>query len=175
MTKKASDLNWATDVVSNLSRNEFPSGVLEHMDARVILALSDLRRTTGRPIFPSPVAGAHVRHTMSGSRHATQGGKRLSDATDFFLTWEDAHAYMEAAREHHVINGIGIYTDMIFRAGGQGTWAMMHIDCRPIEARLEWVGWRETPNHSMIYVYKQRTPAEYNRILNTRGKLSTRV
>lgn len=171
----ALSLNWSKDVTSRITQSEFPAGVLEHMNANVIIALSDIRTEVGRPLFPSPVAGAHVRHTNTGSRHSTRNGQRLSDATDFFVAWEDAWAYLEAIERHPNINGVGIYTDMLFRAGPEGTWAMFHIDTRPADQKLDWVGWRETRNHSMKYVYKQQRLAEYNHILNTRGKLTVRV
>jgi hypothetical protein len=171
----ALSLDWAKDITPRIAQSEFPAGVLEHMDANVLLALSDLRTTVGKPLMPSPVFGAHVRHSSSGSRHATRDGRRLSDATDFFIAWEDAHAYMEAAEAHPNINGIGIYTDMLFRNGPEGTWAMMHIDCRPANLKADWVAWRESRFHKLVYVSKQRNLAEYNRILNTRGKLSVSI
>ena len=171
----ALSLDWATDVTPRIRQSEFPAGVLEHMDARIIQALSHLRTVVGKPLYPSPVFGAHIRHSISNSRHSTRNGNRLADATDFFVAWEDAWAYLEAAEAHPDINGIGIYTDMLFGPGAEGTWAMIHIDCRPADSKLDWVGWREDRFHKLKYVYKQNSVAEYNRILNTRGKLSVQV
>ena len=171
----ALSLDWDKEITPRIRQHEFPAGVLEHMDANVILALSDIRTEVGRPLLPSPVFGAHVRHSVTGSRHSTRDGQRLSDATDFFVAWEDAWAYLETAERHPNINGIGIYTDMLFRDGPEGTWAMIHIDCRPENLKADWVGWRESRFHKMTYVSKQNNLAKYNRILNTRGKLSVQV
>lgn len=174
-TMSAISLDWKSKVTPRISQHEFPSGVLEHLDAGVVLALSHLRTTVGKPLYPSPIYGAHVRHRVSNSRHSTRDGRRLADATDFFVAWEDAWAYLEAAELHPEVNGVGIYTDMLFRSGPEGTWAMIHIDTRPAERKLDWVGWRENKFHKLKYVYKQHDVAEYNRILNTRGKLSAAV
>ena len=168
---KASALDWGRDVTHRISPNEFPAGVLDHMDAQVILVLSDLREDVGLPLMPSPIYGAHVRQT-GGSRHSIDGGSRLSDATDFFCSWGAAWKYLDAARRHPQIGGIGIYTDMLFNPRGltpnEGDWAMIHIDLRP--AHLEWVGWREDRNSKLKYVSLQNDPLDYHRILAERGK-----
>lgn len=168
---KASALDWGRDVTHRISPNEFPAGVLDHMDAQVILVLSDLREDVGLPLMPSPIYGAHVRQT-GGSRHSIDGGSRLSDATDFFCSWGAAWKYLDAARRHPQIGGIGIYTDMLFNPRGltpnEGDWAMIHIDLRP--AHLEWVGWREDRSKPTQYIYLARSPLDYYKTLAERGR-----
>lgn len=141
----------------HISADEFPPGVIEQMDPRILAALSDLRNEVGLPLYPSPVYGAHIRERGT-SRHSVEGG-RLSDATDFFCRWDAAWKYLDAARRHPDIGGIGIYTHTIYRAALPGDWAMMHIDLRP--DTLEWVC-HQRPG---IYVYLQSEPLKYHRIL----------
>ena len=185
----ATDLDWGLQVNSNLSQREWPTDgegqrVLELTAANLILAVSDLRTEVGRPIMPSPVAGAHVRQRTrrpgrhNGDRHSVDEIFPLSDAGDFFCRWEDAWLFLSAAEKHKDIHGIGIYTDMIFRGTAEGTYAMLHFDCRTLPEEvgfkeLEWVGWRESVNNRMKYVYKQYDPVEYHRILGERGKKKT--
>ena len=170
LKKPASKLDWPKQVTRFLSTSEFPAGALDQMDARIILALSDLRKKVGEPLYPSPVLGAHVRHSGS-SRHSINGGTRLSDATDFFCSWSAAWRYLDAARRHPEIGGIGIYTDMVFNPRGAtpglGDWAMIHIDGRAGVA--EWIGWRKGQSAPIRYASLQRDPLEYHRLLAERG------
>lgn len=163
---KASDLDWGE--VPNFSLHEWPSGVLDQMDARVIRALANARLALppSHKLNPSPVAAAHVRAT-GASRHSTQGGHRLSDATDFFCDWAHASRTLQSLRRTPEIGGIGIYTDMIF-SGKEGDRCMFHIDCRP--ERLEWVGWRQSRRDPINYVYLAGDPIEYHLVLAERGR-----
>lgn len=160
----ASEMNWK-EISPHLGRHEYPGDVLEHMNPRIIRIQSRLRDTVGRPLYPSPVAGAHVRHrarspgAFDGDRHATDNGNRLSDATDFFCAWEDAEAYMVAAAKDDEIGGIGIYDAMKFR-GPAGTYCMMHIDGRP--GRVLWVGHGRDP---VEYVMQHNDRERYTRLL----------
>lgn len=149
------------------TEDEWPAGVLENMNATVILALSKARQAVpaSHRMDPSPVPGSHVRKSGT-SRHSTFGG-RLSDATDFFTDWAhawDVHAALQRIPE---IGGIGFYTDMMYR-GTEGDRAMFHIDTRP--ERLNWVGWRTDRHSPTVYVYQHRDPLRYHHILATRGK-----
>lgn len=165
----ANELDWGAAITPNIGKAEFPAGVLASMSAGVVLALSDLRKTVGKSLFPSPVYAAHVRHTSGNSRHETKGGTRLSDATDFFCSWDAAPAYLEAAKAHPGIGAVGIYTDMVFRGSYEGDYAMLHIDMRERDETLVWVGWRESRRHPTQYVYQYRQPDQYANILRARG------
>lgn len=162
----ASELDWST--IGNFVPGEWPDGVLGYMDSAVITALQQVRSVLpdSHVIIPSPIARAHVRHEVSGSRHSTREGTRLSDATDFFMEWRHVwRAWMHAQR-NPLIGGIGIYTDMLW-AGQQGKLAMMHIDLR--EERLVWVAWRESPRHDMQYCYLINEPIRFHRLITERA------
>lgn len=134
---KASEINWGA--IKRFSAAEWPPGTLEHMDASVITALAAVRDSLPRDhaMTPSPVPAAHVRH-IGSSRHSTQGGTRLSDATDVFMPggWKQALAAWQAAQRVPEIGGIGFYLDKWLGSPGNIT-PMLHIDCRP--DRLLWV------------------------------------
>lgn len=134
---KAIDLDW--NAIARFSKSEWPSGALEQMDARVILALSVMRDSlpNDHAIKPSPIIGAHVRQHGT-SRHSTQGGTRLSDATDFYIPggWKQALAAWQEAQRVEDIGGIGIYLNRWLGSPDAIT-PMMHIDTRP--NRLLWV------------------------------------
>ena len=162
---RASELNWQE--IPNFSPGEWPAGVLEQMDARVIQVLAAVRQRLPRThrMDPSPVPGAHVRATGT-SRHSTQGG-RLSDATDFFMDWQHAWDALIALQAEPRIGGLGIYTDMMW-SGREGDRCMFHIDTRP--ERVEWVAWRVSRDTPTVYVNKARDPLEYHRIIASRGQ-----
>jgi hypothetical protein len=160
----ASAIDWS--LIHRLSPDEWPDGVLERMDGRVIQALGLIRSQIpdSHEIIPSPVPGAHVRDTGT-SRHST-AGNRLSDATDVFMAWPHVWAALQIARRTAWIGGIGLYTDMMLR-GREGDYAMLHIDLRP--QRLEWVAWRKSRNHPTQYVYLHADPLKYHRIIGNRA------
>lgn len=160
---RASELDFNT--IKNFLAHEWPEGVLEHMEADVIRVLQSIRFAAGYPVIPSPVPGAHVRHSYSGSRHSTKNGTRLSDATDFYCEWPHAQRVWHTILGHPGVGGAGIYTDMMLR-GTEGDACMFHIDLRP--TRVVWVAWRQDRNSPMNYVYDK---AEQQRILQERGKL----
>ena len=133
---KASELDW--DELPNFSPDEWPAGVLSQMHEDIIHYVQDVRMHTG-PLYPSPVAGAHVRSSGT-SRHSTEGGERLSDATDLFLEWRHVSDIVAEALAHPGINGIGLYDAMIFWGGEPGDWAMIHLDARPPSEAAYWMG-----------------------------------
>ena len=153
---KATELDWSLKVRERLSRDEWPGDVLDHMTETVILALSDLRKTSGVAMIPSPVEGAHVRHRDCPSRHCTRNGSRLSDATDFFVQWQHAPRVLMCAMHQGSIGGLGIYDRMMLR-GVPGDFCMFHIDTRTSPAR--WVGHGREP---VEYVYAHQDPARYH-------------
>ena len=141
---RASSLNWQE--MPNFSNTEWPDNVLYYMDERIIYALSDIRQKTGCPIYPSPVARAHVRHDNSGSRHSTLNKTRLSDATDFFCSLENSMEILKAIQNHPDIRGYGIYDSMRF-GGKAGEMAMFHIDTRPRGIVCWWGKGRDPVNY----------------------------
>lgn len=180
--KNALSLNWLDEVHPNLSQGEWPQGVLEYVAADLILAVSDLRDEVGLPIIPSPLQGGHIRFqprrpgNFNGDCHSVDQANPLSTAGDFFCTWEAAWKYLTAAEQHPKIKGIGVYTDMVFRTGVEGDYAMLHFDLRDTPHPypfLQWVGWREHRQAPMQYVYKQFDPVGYHRILSVRAKNKT--
>jgi hypothetical protein len=136
-------VNW----IPELQAHEWPEGVLDHMDPSVLNASIELRKAAGVPMTPCPLFGAHVR-TEGNSRHSTQGGTRLSDATDFFIPSHTTSIIriLQVAQRMPEIGGIGLYFDT--RPS-----VMMHIDCRP--ERLEWV------RIAGEYIYLHRDAAMY--------------
>jgi hypothetical protein len=130
---KASELDWGK--LPDFAPGEWPDGVLDQMQARVVQALQDIRTA---PLVPSPVAGAHVREHGT-SEHSTDGGRRLANATDFFVAWRDLPHVAAEALAHPDVNGIGVYNAMRYN-GEPGERAMMHIDCRPAYRRAYWLG-----------------------------------
>jgi len=161
----AADLDWDTEVTPYLRPDEWPEGVLGQMDARVVLALSDLREKTDVPMIPSPVSGAHVRDGTSGSRHSVHGGDRLSDATDFFVPWVGAEDVWDAANRHPGIGGIGLYDQMMLR-GTPGELCMVHIDCRE-EEDIAWIGHgRTSAGRPQEYVYCRNEPDRFQQLFD---------
>jgi hypothetical protein len=138
------------------------------MDARVIMALIDAREAlpASHAFTPSPVPEGHVRLTGNPASRHYAGNGRLSDATDFFVAWPHAWDVLTELQGQHY-GGIGIYTDMMLR-GVPGDYCMFHIDLRP--NRLLWVGWRDGRDQPTQYVYHNRDPLTYHRLLAERGK-----
>lgn len=137
MSRAASTINF--DSIKHFSANEWPAGTLPAMEAKIILALSEVRAKlpADHRMQPSPLFAAHVR-THGTSRHSTQGGKRLSDATDIFVPggWGHARAAWLEAQRHEDIGGIGFYLDRWLGEPGNIV-PMLHFDCRP--GRMLWV------------------------------------
>jgi len=164
---RASEIDFNT--IRYFSRNEWPEGTLESMDASIIYTISEIRASLPRShaFTPSPVARAHVRDSGT-SRHSTNNGTRLSDATDFFVKWEHAWDTWNAILAHPKVGGAGIYTDMMLK-GKEGDYCMFHIDNRP--ERLVWVSWRRNRHDKNKYVYLTKDPLGYHKIIAERGKL----
>ena len=159
----AAQLAW--NGISHFDPSEWPGDVLERMDPQVIQTLSTIRNhlPDDHAMIPSPVPAAHVR-TTGESRHSTQGGSRLSDATDVFMAWKHVWRAWMWAQRCASVGGLGIYTDM--RYGGEvGAMAMLHIDCRP--GRIVWVGHGRDP---VEYTYLVSEPIRFHRIISERGK-----
>lgn len=154
---KASELDWSN--IKRFKPGEWPAGVLEHMDARIITVLSEIRDTlpAGHGMQPSGLAEAHVRHDGT-SRHSTQGGARLSDATDFFMQWSTVWDAWRAVQAHPAVGGLGVYLDSITGR------PFMHIDLRP--DRMLWV------RHKGVYTYHHRDPIKFFRVLADHGRAS---
>ncbi len=143
-------------------RNEFPGDVLDHMEALIILLLNKLRNglPAGYSIYPSPVERAHVRQEESSSRHSTMCGKRLSDATDFFMCWEHIFLAWQEAQRIVEIGGIGLYLDTRYQSK---TMPMMHIDAR--DERLLWVSIQKEKER--IYVYHHIDPIKFHAVIGS--------
>jgi len=165
-SQTAADLNW--DQIPHFSPGEWPPGVLDRMHPSVILALSDIRNALPDRAFisPSPVPGAHVRDRGT-RRHGTDHGRRLSNATDFFIDWSWAWHCWQAIQAHPAIGGAGIYPDMLW-GGEQGRRCMFHIDTE--DERLVWLGYRLTPSDKTRYVYMAHEPIKFHRLLAERGQ-----
>lgn len=126
-------------------KTEFPSGVLEHMDARLLTeCLFPLRDKSGVPMSPSSLYEAHVRHDMGRSLHCTHHKARLSQATDFHVATHDKMMrVVNYAETMESIGGIGIYFDT--------NRPMIHIDMRP--ERLMWL--RYKVGLERFYLYRE--------------------
>lgn len=155
---KASDLKWAA--IDNFSPEEWPVGVLEHMDSSIILALEGVREESGIIMRPSPRPDAHVRE-YGNSRHSTKGGTRLSDATDVFVPggWNDALKVWQAAQRCPELGGIGIYVNKQWG----GRMPMLHLDCRP--ERLLWVCRTHPVTGRDDYIYLPNDPALFFEVM----------
>lgn len=152
----ASELNWST--IKFFNRNEWPSGVLGHLNAEVVVVLDKIRSKLprGHSMQPSGLAEAHVRHTHGNSRHETKGGQRLSDATDFFMQWNTVWDAWKEAQRHPQVGGIGVYFDSITGR------PFMHIDLR--EERLLWV------RHEGKYTYFHHDPIAFFKVISDHGR-----
>ena len=159
----AAQLDWKA--IDRFSADEWPDGVLDRMDPQVIQTLANIRNKLpdDHAMIPSPVPAAHVR-TTGESRHSTQGGKRLSDATDVFMSWRHVWRAWMWAQRCVSVGGLGIYTDMKY-SGEVGAMAMLHIDCR--QDRVVWVGHGRDP---VEYTYLVREPIKFHRIIGERAK-----
>ena len=158
----------AAEAAQHFNASEWPGEVLSWMHPKVIRLLARWRDAAGVPMYPSPVERAHVRHEASGSRHSTNNGERLSDATDVFLSWNGFWPALAVLEQESEAGGIGLYTDMLYRGDAPGAWVMVHVDTRP--ERLKWVAYRDSESEPLVYVYEADEPQRYHRILAERGK-----
>lgn len=154
---------------TRFSPSEFPPGVLDQMDSRVILALFDLRNSLPNDcaIFPSPLVGAHVRQTGT-SRHSTNNGLRLSDATDFFVHRRFARQVWFEILKSPDINGIGCYQHSFFR-NDERAFTMFHIDTRPVAEKAMWVGARNSRHENFTYYSFQNNSRKFFETLSQGG------
>jgi hypothetical protein len=162
----AADLDWSR--IARFSPQEWPARVLERMDGRLINVVSDVRNRLPRDhsMTPSPLARAHVRE-HGGSRHSTNAGARLSDATDLFMQWHTVWAaWRECLREPR-IGGLGLYVDS-YMGDPDRTRPMLHIDLRP--ERVMWVCWRVHETADQTYTYHHLDPTTFHRVLAERGR-----
>ena len=143
--KKFSPEEWPTDANGK--------SVLASMSPDVIKALFELRESVPDDCFiiPSPLVRAHVRNESTGSRHSLKGGKRLSDATDFYVPRKYAHLAWLQAMNHPHIGGVGIYQHS-FLNGNYDGYTMLHIDTRPKSEASCWVASRNSSNESFQYI-----------------------
>jgi hypothetical protein len=145
----------ANDIPTNqwqhFKKTEFPSGVLDHMDARLLTeCLFPLRQVSGVSMMPSSLYGAHVRHTDGRSLHCTHNKTRLSQATDFHVATHDKMMrVVNQAQTLDSIGGIGIYFDTHR--------PMIHIDMR--SERLMWL--RYAKNGRGVYLYRENGYIEF--------------
>ena len=101
-------------------------------------------------MWPSQLFDAHVRPS-GNSRHSTEDGERLSDATDMHVkTIEQMLAAMNAAEQINEIGGIGIYFNT--------NTPLIHIDMRP--TRLVWVCTRNGE-----YIYRENNRSKFYQVL----------
>lgn len=134
---KASDLDFST--VRYFAPHEFPSDVLQYLDARLVKKLDEFRQALGHSLTPSPLRAGWVRENGSkGSRHyigavrvgadGSKESQRLSTAGDLFpsLNCDIRHALMTALRMG--FGGIGIYLDTHGPTGRPQP--MIHVDLR---------------------------------------------
>ena len=156
--KPASHLKF--DNIRFFNANEFPGGVLENLEAGLVLTLNAIRKRVPESASwtPSPLFSAHIRDDDSGSRHNIQGGERLADATDGFVTWPYLQHYFIELNRHPEIGGFGIYPDMTY-GGKFRSRPMIHVDLR-LE-RICWVATRDEPNDELEYTYLHAEPATY--------------
>ena len=157
----AASIDWTQ--IQRFSQQEWPAGVLHHMQAGVILALADIRASLPEDhrMTPSPDPAAHIRSSGT-SRHSLTNG-RLSDATDIFMdTWAHAYAAWEKAMHHPDIGGVGFYLSK-WIGSPDNIRPMLHFDCR--EEKMFWVCYRDDDG-AQHYVYHHRDPALFHHLMS---------
>ncbi len=133
---KASDI---IDFHEKFKKSDWPESVLDKMNSNVLIdGVFVLRDESGIPMWPSALAAAHVRED-GNSRHSTQSGTRLSDATDMHVS------------SYYKMIEVMLYADNIDAIGGIGIYfntntPMLHLDMR--EGSLLWLC---TKNGEYIY------------------------
>lgn len=140
---KASEL---TEWPSYMQPHEWPAGTLEHMSAELFTDIVfPIREKTLVPMWPSKLFGAHVRHDGT-SRHSTQGGARLADATDMHVkAHKDMLKVLVALEANDFVGGIGLYFDT--------NTPMIHMDRRP--GRVIWL------RVAGEYIYRHKDPVRF--------------
>jgi hypothetical protein len=133
--------------IPELQPTEWPNGTIEKMDPKILKAAIALRTESGIPMTPSPIYKGHVRQN-GNSRHSIKEGKRLSDATDFFVKSDVKSIYkiIQSISTVLEIRGWGVYFDT-------KPSVMFHIDCRP--DCLEWI------RVNGKYIYAVNNPSLY--------------
>lgn len=157
----AANLDW--DQIDNFSKSEWPAGVLDHMQGRIILAVADVRNSlpADHRMTPSPVSGGHIR-SAGNSRHSLTGG-RLSDATDIFMdSWAHAYAAWEKALHHPEIGGLGFYLHK-WMGNPNNIKPMLHFDGR--DEKMFWVCYR-ADHGGDVYVYHHRDPERFHHLMS---------
>lgn len=139
----------------NLSASEWPNGALEQMDANLFVdCVFPLRKSSGIPMTPSSLLGAHVR-SDGNSQHSTQGGTRLSTATDIQVSSISRMvSVMNYAEQLPSIGGIGIYFDT--------NKPLIHIDSR--KGRLVWIA-RKNEKGEREYIYRENDSIKFYKTL----------
>lgn len=137
--------------ISYFSADEWPAGALDEMDADLFNdCVFPLRNLSGVPMWPSSLLAAHVRPNGT-SRHSTQGGTRLSYATDLHVNSIGRMIkVMNFAESIPAIGGIGIYFNT--------NTPMVHIDKRP--NRLVWLCY-ENEQGETIYLYRENDAVKF--------------
>lgn len=135
------------------SPSDFPDGVLELMDARVLTDLVfPLRQSSKIPMWGSALFEAHVR--MSGNSMHSIERTGLSNATDLHCkTYKQMIQLMDEAEQMPKVGGVGIYFDT--------KTPMIHLD--RFDVRGKKLTWLRTINGD--YVYKQNDPIAFYKSL----------
>lgn len=146
--------------VRYFTKNEFPEGVLKHLEAEFILSLEGYRDRLGDVILPSPIKSAWYRTKGSmTSRHYAVD--RLSDAGDIFPQCDIRKALM-VAMACKWWGGIGVYLDTTGPSGRPEP--MLHLDMR-LERKL-WM------RYSGRYIYPMNSQEELNEFFKRLGEMS---
>lgn len=129
--RSAAELDWDREV-RHFKRAEFVGSsfaggptldLTPMLDARVILAIDELRARLEAPLLVSRVDGALVRiYGDESSRHYATG--RLSDAVDLFTPQASLERVFEVASSIDAIGGVGLYPHT-------RPHHLVHIDTRP--------------------------------------------
>ena len=119
---QASKLNWSD--IQHFKASEFPSGVLDSVDSKLIHTLDAFRKLLGAIVTPSPVAEGWVR--KSGSKSSQHYAvDRLSLAGDVFPNCDIFYAALIAVQAG--FTGVGIYFDTKLNGNPK---PMLHVDMR---------------------------------------------
>lgn len=125
-------IDWAK--IQHFTSDEWPDGVLDRVEPRLVVSLDRFRKLYGAPVYPSTDPEAWVRTSGSPtSRHFAIG--RKSDAGDCFLGGDIREAFQVAAGMR-IFGGIGLYFDTFWQKKPQ---PMIHLDLRKSEVQVWWV------------------------------------
>lgn len=135
---------------AQFKKTDWPSNSVDYMDPSLFEdALFPLREVSGVPMWPSALFDAHVRYTGT-SQHSTNGGTRLSTATDMHVkTKADLAKVFASVAKVEAIGGIGLYFDT--------NTPMFHIDTRP-----EPTAWLRVKGE---YIYLHKDPVRFYKTL----------